>query len=157
MQTISNVTRGPIPALETLRRNIPEHLLAIVACGLERSIDKRFQDARTFGYQLEFFLYHDRYGPTNERLEEYLRELFPERFTRAGKSSAFEIPDDALDSTVRRRGASLKGTPLPLRKWVAGSIAEEETRSATFPAPVVAPSSDAEPSADGGAWEDAQA
>jgi serine/threonine protein kinase len=135
MQTISNVTRGPIPPIETLRRDIPEHLLAIVTCGLERPIEKRFQDARTFGYQLEFFLYHDRYGPTNERLEEYLRELFPERFTAAGKSREFVAPDEALDSTVRRRGSSQEHTPLPLQRWATPSIADEETRPATFPAP----------------------
>ena len=45
---------------------------------LERDPTRRYQRARDIVRDLELLLYSEGYGPTNERLAEYLAELFPE-------------------------------------------------------------------------------
>ena len=42
---------------------------------LTRDPDERYQDAGAMGYELERYMYHDRFGPTNVTLGRYLREL----------------------------------------------------------------------------------
>jgi serine/threonine-protein kinase len=75
---IYNVTKKEVPSIRELRPDVPEQLAAIVAQALERAPERRF-DAADFGYHLEFFLYHDGYGPTNQTLRDYVAELFPEK------------------------------------------------------------------------------
>jgi serine/threonine-protein kinase len=72
---IQNVTQMEIPPISTVREEVPEVVQAILAQALERTPAKRF-DAETFGYQLEYFLYNDRFGPTNNSLRDYIAELF---------------------------------------------------------------------------------
>ena len=40
------------------------------------------------GYALEYFMYHDGFGPTNVALEAYLHELLPELTREAAGGSA---------------------------------------------------------------------
>ena len=47
---------------------------------LERSLDKRYQDAGKMGYDLEYFMYHKGYGPTIVTLEKYMRNLFSDLY-----------------------------------------------------------------------------
>ena len=35
-----------------------------------------------FGYDLEYYMYHNRFGPTNVTLEKYLAKLFPDKSTK---------------------------------------------------------------------------
>ena len=55
---------------------IGDELNKIMQTALHRDIDKRYQDADTLLHHLEFFLYRDKYGPTNETLGRFVRELF---------------------------------------------------------------------------------
>ena len=53
-------------------------LTAIVMKTLEKDPKNRFQSAKELGDALEYYMYHDRYGPTNEKLAEYVRQIFPD-------------------------------------------------------------------------------
>jgi serine/threonine-protein kinase len=66
----------PIPRFTTLREDIDPKLDAIIHRALQRDRDKRYQTAFEMLHDLEVYLYSDRYGPTNEKLGVYLRELF---------------------------------------------------------------------------------
>jgi serine/threonine-protein kinase len=65
-----------IPKFNTLRPDIEPRLEAIIQRALMRDRDKRYQSATEMLTDLELYLYSDRYGPTNEKLGVYLKELF---------------------------------------------------------------------------------
>jgi hypothetical protein len=56
--------------------DIDPKLEAILQKALERNRDQRYQSASEMLTDLELYLYSDRYGPTNEKLGTYLRDLF---------------------------------------------------------------------------------
>jgi serine/threonine-protein kinase len=66
----------PIPRFADLRADIDEKLEVILHKVLERDRNKRYQSASDLLTDLELYLYSDHYGPTNEKLGVYLRELF---------------------------------------------------------------------------------
>ncbi|HVU34759.1 MAG TPA: serine/threonine-protein kinase [Opitutaceae bacterium] len=71
-----NILTMPIPKFATLRAEIDSRLEAIIQRALQRDRDKRYQTAFDLLTDLELYLYSDRYGPTNEKLGVYLKELF---------------------------------------------------------------------------------
>ena len=78
-ETLNNVKRKPIPDPRTFRPDVPEALAKILMRSLERDLDKRYQTAGEMGFELEYFMYHDRYGPTNVTLSNYVKEHFLNR------------------------------------------------------------------------------
>jgi serine/threonine-protein kinase len=66
----------PIPRFSTLRPDIDERLEAIIQKLLQRDRDLRYQSAADVLNDLELYLYSHGYGPTNEKLGRYLRDLF---------------------------------------------------------------------------------
>ena len=76
MQSRRNILSMPIPRFSLLRQDIDEKLECILRKVLERDRNKRYQSASELLTDLELYLYSDRYGPTNEKLGVYLRELF---------------------------------------------------------------------------------
>jgi serine/threonine protein kinase len=75
-QSRRNILSLPIPQFSTLRPDIDPKLEAIIQRALERDREKRYQCAYDMLTDLELYLYSDRYGPTNEKLGVYLKELF---------------------------------------------------------------------------------
>jgi serine/threonine-protein kinase len=75
-QTRRNILTLAIPRFSTLRPEIDSKLEAILQRCLQRDRDKRYQNAFEVLNDLELYLYSDRYGPTNEKLGVYLKELF---------------------------------------------------------------------------------
>lgn len=75
-QSRRNIQTMPIPRFATLRHDIDEKLEAIIQKALIRDRDKRYQSAYEMMTDLELYLYSDRYGPTNEKLGGYIRDLF---------------------------------------------------------------------------------
>jgi serine/threonine-protein kinase len=76
LQSRKNVLGMPVPCFTDLRAAIDPRLDAILHRTLERDRGKRYQTAFELLTDLELYLYSDRYGPTNEKLGVYLRELF---------------------------------------------------------------------------------
>lgn len=75
-QSRRNILSMPIPQFSALRPDIDPKLEAIIQRALTRDREKRYQSAYDMLTDLELYLYSDRYGPTNEKLGVYLKELF---------------------------------------------------------------------------------
>ena len=75
-QTRRNILTLPIPQFSTLRSDIDSRLETILQKCLLRDREKRYQNAFEILNDLELYLYSDRYGPTNEKLGVYLKDLF---------------------------------------------------------------------------------
>ena len=74
------VTAGHVPSPRAVDPSVPEEVDRILSKALERELGKRYPDAGSMAYDLEHFIYHDRFGPTVVTLEKHLAEMFPERF-----------------------------------------------------------------------------
>ncbi len=79
LESRRNILTMPIPRFGTLRAEIDERLEAIIQKALQRDRDKRYQTAAEMLTDLELYLYSDRYGPTNEKLGVYLKDLMDYR------------------------------------------------------------------------------
>jgi eukaryotic-like serine/threonine-protein kinase len=75
-QSRRNILTLPIPRFSTLRPDVDERLETIIQKALRRDRDRRYQSAADVLNDLELYLYSDGYGPTNEKLGVYMRELF---------------------------------------------------------------------------------
>lgn len=75
-QSRRNILMMPIPRFATLREDIDPKLEAIIQKALTRDREQRYQSAFEMLTDLEMYLYSDRYGPTNEKLGVYIKEIF---------------------------------------------------------------------------------
>lgn len=76
LESRRNILSQAIPAFASLRPDIDEKLELIIQRALQRDREKRYQTAYEMMTDLELYLYSDRYGPTNEKLAIYLRDLY---------------------------------------------------------------------------------
>lgn len=65
-----------LPDFSTLRQGIDEPLNKILHRSLARDPEKRYPTANEFLHDLEYYIYHLGYGPTNETLGKFMRKLF---------------------------------------------------------------------------------
>ena len=70
------IMKAAIPDFRTLDNRIDEKLNHILQRCLARDMSKRFASADELMYELEYYIYHGGYGPTNETLGKFMRELF---------------------------------------------------------------------------------
>ena len=70
------VLKQAIPDFRTLDSRVDERLNGILQRCLTRDLSKRFANADDLMYELEYYIYHGGYGPTNETLGKFIRELF---------------------------------------------------------------------------------
>ncbi len=75
LESRRNILTMPIPEFSSLRPDIDSRLEAIIQKALQRDREKRYQSAAQMLTDLELYLYSDGYGPTNEKLGVYLKEL----------------------------------------------------------------------------------
>jgi serine/threonine protein kinase len=75
-QSRRNILTLPIPEFGKLRPDIDPKLEAIIQKALTRDREQRFQSSAEMMNALELYLYSDGYGPTNEKLAVYLKNLF---------------------------------------------------------------------------------
>jgi serine/threonine-protein kinase len=78
----------PIPDFRNVDSRVDERLNEIVHRALARDLDKRFASGDELLYELEHYMYHSGYGPTNETLGRYIRELFGQSIPAASLQSA---------------------------------------------------------------------
>jgi serine/threonine-protein kinase len=70
------VINMPIPDFRTLDTRIDERLNQILHRALAHALHNRYPNADELLYDLEYYIYHSGYGPTNETLGRFVRELF---------------------------------------------------------------------------------
>jgi serine/threonine-protein kinase len=73
--TRASILKKPIPHFGEQDSRIGEALNAILQKALDRDLDRRYQTAGEFLHDLEYYIYHQGYGPTNETLGNFVREL----------------------------------------------------------------------------------
>jgi serine/threonine-protein kinase len=66
----------PIPDFRQLDPRIDDRLNEILHRTLARALDQRYPEADELLHDLEHYIYHLGYGPTNETLGKMMRELF---------------------------------------------------------------------------------
>ena len=90
---LAHLAAERVPPIATAVPDLPPMLARIVDRACAREPAERYADAGAMGYDLEYFMYHQGYGPTIVTLASYLKQLF------AGAPSAEAARDD-LDSGV---------------------------------------------------------
>jgi len=65
----------PVPDFRTLDPRIDAQLNQILQSTLARDLRQRYPNADQLLYDLEYYIYHSGYGPTNETLGRFVREL----------------------------------------------------------------------------------
>ncbi len=88
----------PIPDFRTLDERIDERLNQILHRTLARDLDKRYPSGDELLYDLEHYMYHSGYGPTNETMGKYIRDLFGQGPNSAEKGNTVLLnrPADRL-------------------------------------------------------------
>lgn len=90
----------PIPDFRKIDTRIDARLNDILQRALAREMDERYPDADAFLYELEHYIYHKGYGPTNETLGRYIRDLF-------GQQTETEMLTAKGDTDVMEKTARL--------------------------------------------------
>lgn len=94
-----------VPDFRKLDDRIDDRLNQILHRMLSRDLNKRYATADELLYDLEHYIYHTGYGPTNETFGKYIRELFgqniPPPVVNEAKSKA-----QLLEQTARIRAKS---------------------------------------------------
>ena len=87
------IMHQPIPDFHSLDPRIDDKLNDILHHCLTRDLERRYATADQLMTELEYYIYHDGYGPTNETLGKFIRELF-------GQDAPKLIPDDPQLKTM---------------------------------------------------------
>lgn len=120
-ETLNNVKRGAIPDPRDFRSDIPDNLSKIILKALSRDLNKRYQSASEMGYDLEYHIYRDGYGPTNQTLGGYLRENV---LGKKMDGSDLARADTAVSSSIKHRADTLFGDLLDSDKTDTESAEE---------------------------------
>jgi len=89
-----------IPDFRQLDDRIDDRLNEILHRTLSRDLNKRYAMADDLLYDLEHYMYHTGYGPTNETLGKYIRELFGQTLPSSGATEA-KSKAQLLEETAR--------------------------------------------------------
>jgi serine/threonine-protein kinase len=81
----NRILSHPIPDFRELDQRIDERLNQILQRALSRDLAKRYPSADEMLYELEHYIYHQGYGPTNETLGKFIREIFGQSFVPSTK------------------------------------------------------------------------
>jgi serine/threonine-protein kinase len=92
------VIQMQIPDFTKVDARIDARLNEILHRALARKVDERYPNADELLYDLEHYIYHKGYGPTNETLGRFIRELFGERNNAAPPAKG---GTDILERTAR--------------------------------------------------------
>jgi serine/threonine protein kinase len=84
----SRILNQPIPDFRALDPRIDDKLNDILHHCLARDPDRRYATAAELMYDLEYYIYGAGYGPTNETLGKFIRELFGQEPVKPAPASA---------------------------------------------------------------------
>ena len=87
------IMQQPIPDFRALDPRIDEQLNDILHHCLARDLNHRYATADQLLTELEYYMYHGGYGPTNETLGKFIRELF-------GQEPVKPAPADVHGKTI---------------------------------------------------------
>src|SRR5689334_1950108 len=92
----------PIPDFRQLDERIDERLNQILHKALSRDLNKRYASADELLFDLEHYIYHSGYGPTNETLGKMIRELFGQNphLAAEGAKGSTQLIERAARSTA---------------------------------------------------------
>lgn len=96
----------PIPDFRGLHEDIDDRLNEILQRTLARDLSRRYATADELLYDLEHYIYHRGYGPTNETLGKFIRDLFGQNTTLAVNDAKGST--QILEHTARVRRTSKK-------------------------------------------------
>lgn len=97
------ILKQAIPDFRTLDTRIDDRLNTILQRCLTRDLNKRFTSADELMYELEYYIYHGGYGPTNETLGKFIRELFGQSPATATKTTDLHGQTQVMESTAQHR------------------------------------------------------
>jgi len=102
-----NVLTMEIPDFRELDTRIDDRLNEILQRALARDVNKRYPNADELLYDLEHYIYHSGYGPTNETMGKYMRELFgqavPPSVMQSAKGNTVVMDAAAKKNFVRTK------------------------------------------------------
>jgi serine/threonine-protein kinase len=102
------IMRQPIPDFRALDPRIDDKLNDILHHCLTRDLARRYATADELMYDLEYYIYHDGYGPTNETLGKFIRELFGQNVPVASKIEDAHGKTIILEETARLKAHAPK-------------------------------------------------
>jgi serine/threonine-protein kinase len=76
--TLEHVVSREIRPIRQVNPHVPEEVAKVIDRALMRDVQARYQTAGRMGFDLERYMYSNRFGPTNISLHRYLRSLYPE-------------------------------------------------------------------------------
>ena len=97
------ILKQAIPDFRTLDTRVDEKLNNILQRCLTRDLSKRFTTADELMYELEYYIYHGGYGPTNETMGKFIRELFGQSVPKDAQSPGLHGQTEILEHTARVR------------------------------------------------------
>jgi len=100
----NRILNQPIPDFRALDPRVDDKLNDILHHCLARDPNRRYANANDLMFELEFYIYGAGYGPTNETLGKFIRELFGQTLPR-------EASDPKFNTIVLEETARLKSRP----------------------------------------------
>ena len=95
----NRILNQPIPDFCALDPRIDDKLNDILHHCLARDLTRRYATADQLMYDLEYYIYHSGYGPTNETLGKFIRELFGQ--TASHQAEETHVKTIILEETAR--------------------------------------------------------
>jgi serine/threonine protein kinase len=93
----------PVPDFRALDSRIDDKLNDILHHCLARDAERRYATADELMYDLEYYIYHSGYGPTNETLGKFIRSLFGQEVPAAAAIEDGHGKTIILEETARVR------------------------------------------------------
>ncbi len=98
------ILNQPVPDFRALDSRIDDPLNDILHHCLARDPNRRYASADQLMYELEYYIYHGGYGPTNETLGKFIRELFGHEVPKAAELEDGHGKTVILEETARVKG-----------------------------------------------------
>jgi serine/threonine-protein kinase len=95
------ILNQPVPDFRALDSRVDDRLNDILHHCLTRDLSRRYTTADELMYDLEYYIYHGGYGPTNETLGKYIRELFGQNEPPAAAAYDGRGATQILEHTAR--------------------------------------------------------